>query len=298
MIETRLLKAFMTVAEELHFGRAAQRLHIAQPALSRQIKLLEDRLGVLLFTRTQRSVSLTPAGEIFLKRAYAISDELARAVADTIKVSRGESGRLAVGFIHSSTYSTMPAILGAFHSRHPDIELDLHELTIWDQLKALHDGVIDVGVLRPPISDPRLESYIFRDEQFVVAVPERHALGSRTRVRLSELAMEDFVLFSERNSPLFHSRIIAMCELAGFVPRVSQQAIQIHTVLGLVRADMGIAVVPDVARNFPMPGLRFLDIVDRPPPVQVALAWRKAQKSPMLTAFINITRELYPSEAL
>jgi len=295
MIETRLLLSFICVAEELHFGRAAQRLHIAQPALSRQIKLLEDRLGLLLFERTQRNVSLTPAGSVFLKHAYSITDEITHAMADALKTSRGEIGRLAVGFIHSSAYSITPAILDAFHSRYPDVELDLHELTIWDQLRALRENTIDIGILRPPVNDPELESYVLRDEHFVVVVPERHALAGRSSVRLSDISHENFVIFSQRNSPLFYSRIIAMCEKAGFVPSVRQQAIQIHTVLGLVRARMGIAIVPEVARNLHMPGLSFLDIEDSPPPVQVTLVWRKTHASPMLAAFIDITRELYPN---
>lgn len=295
MIETRLLNSFICVAEELHFGRAAQRLHIAQPALSRQIKMLEERLGVLLFERTQRNVSLTPAGDLFLKRAYGITDDIARAAADALRASRGETGRLAIGFIHSSTYSVTPAILDTFHSRYPDVELDLHELTIWDQLRALQDNVIDVGILRPTVNDSKLGSYVFRDEHFVIVVPESHQFSKRERVSLNEVSGEEFVIFSQRNSPLFHSRIIRMCEVAGFVPMVRQQAIQIHTVLGLVRARMGIAIVPEVARNLHMPGLSFLEIEDRPPPVHVSLSWRKSDRSPMLAAFIDITRELFPT---
>ena len=140
MIETRLITSFICVAEELHFGKAAQRLRIAQPALSRQVQLLEGRLGVALFDRTQRKVVLTPSGRVFLNRAYNILADINRAVKETQRSDTGEFGQLSIGFIHSSTYGVTPFILDAFHAHYPNVELELNEMTIWDQISALQTG--------------------------------------------------------------------------------------------------------------------------------------------------------------
>ncbi len=297
MIETRLISSFICVAEELHFGKAAERLHIAQPALSRQIQQLESGLGVTLFERTQRRVALSAAGRIFLERAYAILADIKQAVKETRRASMGEAGLLSIGLIHSSTYSVAPRILGEFHARYPNVELELYEMTIWDQFRALLDNKMDIAILRPPVADPRLDSLIFRDEHFLVAVAEGHRLSALGSVRLAELAEERFVMFSQRHSPLFHARIFAMCEAAGVIPQVAQYATQIHTLIGLVNARLGIAIVPDVARNLHMPGVLFLTIEDDPAPVHVALAWRRQDASPTVKAFRQVTMSLFLNEA-
>lgn len=295
MIENRLLSSFIQVAEELHFGKAAGKLNIAQPALSRQIAQLEDRLEVQLFERTRRKVALTPAGRLFLDHAYKILSDVQRATREVRKVNAGEAGRLSVGFIHSSTFGLTPQILRRFRSRYPDVELELSEMTMAQQLTALQERSIDVGILRPPISDLRLASHTLRDERFVLAVPEGHALSATGSVKLQMLMEEEFVLFSQQRSPLFHSRVIAMCEQAGFVPRVAQQATQIHTIIGLVSAGMGVSIVPEVARNLHAPDVQFVEIADNPPPVQVVLAWRRADESPVLKAFTELTVRSFPT---
>lgn len=296
MIETRHLRYFVAVAETLHFGRAAERLNIAQPALSRQIQQLEQELGIVLLERSQRRVRLTPAGRLYLERATRLLDDLAKATNDVRRADAGHAGRLSVGFIHSSTYSVTPAILGRYHASYPDVELVLHEMTIFEQFRALRDNVIDIGILRPPVGDPHLSVMPFRDEEFLVVVPEGHRLAGTTLAALADLAEETFVLFEQRKSPLFYSRIISMCEGAGFVPQVEQYANQIHTVLGLVRAGMGISIVPEVARNLHMPGIRFLPIREAPPPVQVALAWRSLDETPTLRSFRAMVAEMFPAK--
>lgn len=293
MVETRLLKSFIYVAEELHFGRAALRLHIAQPALTRQIKQLEEKLGVKLFERTQRKVILTSAGRQFHSRACQIIADIDHAASEVQRVNAGEAGRLAVGFLHSSTYGITPRLLRHFRDSYPDVELELSEMTIADQVIALQAEKIDVGILRPPISDLRLGTHILCDEPFILAVPSSHPLAQQRRVALERLSEERFILFSQRMSPLFYSRIIAMCEKAGFVPCVTQRATQIHTIMGLVSANMGISIVPSVARNLSMPEVCCLDIVDNPAPVQVALAWRHSDSSPILRTFREIAISLF-----
>jgi len=288
MIETRQLRYFQAVAEELHFGRAAARLRIAQPALSRQIQQLEEEIETKLLKRTQRVVELTPAGVIFLERTSRILEEIGRAVTDARRISKGEYGHLVVGFIHSSTYGLLPAIVERFQHLYPDIELELHEMTIAEQHDALSRGLIDIGLLRPLPAPSGIEVQPIMDDPFLLAVPDKHPLAKVDAVYMKALAAEPMIMFSKRESPLFHLRIGAMCEQAGFSPRIVQHATQIHTVVGLVGAGIGIAVVPGTARNLHTRGVRFLEILDEPEPVHVALGWQRGKDTPAVQSFRQV----------
>lgn len=292
MIDIRQLRYFQAVAEELHFGRAAARLAIAQPALSRQIQQLEQELGTPLLRRTQRRVELLPAGALLLERARLIQQELARAVTDTRRTGTGEFGKLAVGFIHSSTYGLLPSIVGRFRQLYPGIELELHEMPITAQHAALLRGTIDVGLLRVQAAPAELEVVPVLPDPFVLAVPARHALAARSRTRLKAVATDPFVMFSKAESPLFHARVQAMCEQAGFTPHVVQHATQIHTVIGLVGAGLGVAVVPASGRNLHPRNVRFVQITDRAEPVHIALAWRRGHETPATRSFRKVTQEV------
>ena len=284
------MRYFQAVAEELHFGRAASRLYIAQPALSRQIQQLEELVGTPLLRRTQRKVELLPAGQVFLERSNLILADIERAVVDARRTGAGECGRLSVGFIHSSTYGLLPSIIERFRHLYPDIDLELHEMAIADQHLALTRGIIDIGLLRPQPAPPELEVQPVLEDPFLVAVPLTHPLAKRRSVRLEELQGEPMVMFPHRGSPLFHSRIMAMCEAAGFTPRVVQQATQIHTVAGLVGAGIGLAIIPGTARNLQPRGVRFLEIADRPEPVHVALGWLRSKEDlPAVRSFRQVT---------
>ena len=291
MIELRHLRYFCAVADELHFGRAARRLHIAQPALSRQIRRLEEEVGTTLLARTQRSVALTMPGQAFLERSRRILDEVGRAVAEANRIAGGQTGRLRVAFIHSSTYSLTPTALNIFASRHPGICVDLQEMTVIGQKRAISLGDIDIGLLRPPIEDRDLAFESVMKESFVLAVPQHHKLAGRKDVTLPELAQEQFIMFDRRQSPLFHERIMTSCEAAGFTPRVAQEAIQIHTVLGLVGAGLGIALMPDAALKLSMPRVRFLSVAQPIEPVEIALAWRRDNVNPALPLFRQAVKE-------
>jgi DNA-binding transcriptional LysR family regulator len=292
MIDIRQLRYFQAVAEELHFGRAAARLAIAQPALSRQIQQMEQEIGTPLLRRTQRRVELLPAGALLLERARGIQQELARAITDTRRTGSGELGRLAVGFIHSSTYGLLPSIIGRFRQRHPAIELELHEMPITVQHAALLRGTIDVGLLRVQPAPPELEVVPVLPDPFVLAVPAKHPLADRERVRLRSVAGDPFVMFSKAEAPLFHDRVAAMCRQAGFTPNVVQHATQIHTVVGLVGAGLGVAVMPASGRNLHPRNVRFLQLVDKAEPVHVALAWRRGHDTAATHAFRQVTEEV------
>jgi DNA-binding transcriptional LysR family regulator len=293
MIDIRHLRYFQAVAEELHFGRAAARLCVAQPALSRQIQQLEAEVGTPLLLRTQRKVELLPAGKVFLERTNLILDEAARAVVDARRAASGEFDRLSVGFIHSSTYGLLPSIVERFRHLHPGIELDLHEMPIAEQHTALMRGIIDVGLLRPQPAPTELEIEPVMEDHFFVAVPHSHRLAGCKSVALRVLADEPMVMFRHEGYTVFHSRIVAMCAQVGFAPKVVQRASQIHTVVGLVGAGMGVAIVPGTARNLHPRGVRFLAIVDRPEPVHVALGWQRGKSGmPAIEAFRQVTLQV------
>lgn len=286
-IETRLLRSFVCLADELHFSKAADRLNIAQPALSRQIKLLEERLGVLLFRRTQRTVSLTPAGKIYQARCHRLLSELEEAGEEARRVAAGQEGRLVVSFLHSSTYGIMPHLLRTYRAAYPRVVLELYEMTIAEQITALRHGEVDVGVLRPPVADEAIETRLLGEQRFVVALPQAHPLASEASLTLHALRNDPFIFFAQRHSPLFYSRVVSMCEAAGFVPSVAQHATQIHTMVGLVSAGMGVAILPEVAKNLTLSNVVFAEIQDSPPTVQMCLGWRSENVSPILAAFID-----------
>lgn len=292
MVDLRQLRYFQAVAEELHFGRAAARLAIAQPALSRQVQQLEEELGTPLLRRTQRRVELLPAGQLLLERSRAIQQELARTLSDVRRTGAGELGRLSLGFIHSSTYGLLPSIIGRFRQLYPGIELELHELPITAQHTALLRGTIDLGLLRVQPAPAGIEVLPVMEDPLVLALPAHHPLAGRTRVRLKALAEDPFVMFSKGDSALFHSRIQQLCEQAGFAPRVAQVATQIHTVVGLVGAGLGVAVVPSTARNLHPRNVRFVALADPGEPLHVALAWRAGQETPVIRSFRRVTQDV------
>jgi DNA-binding transcriptional LysR family regulator len=292
MIDIRQLRYFQAVAEELHFGRAAARLAIAQPALSRQIQQIEAELGTPLLRRTQRRVELLPAGALLLERGRAIQQELAHALTDVRRTGTGELGRLSLGFIHSSTYGLLPSIIGRFRKLYPGIELELHELPITAQHAALLRGTIDIGLLRVQAAPAELEVLPVMPDPFVLALPAKHPLAGSSRVRLKEVAGDPFVMFGKAGAPLFHDRVHAMCEQAGFAPKVVQHATQIHTVVGLVGAGLGVAVVPASGRNLHPRQVRFVAISDKAEPVHVALAWRRGHETPAIRSFRKVTQEV------
>src|SRR5687768_4355925 len=200
-MELRHLRYFVAVAEELHFGRAAVRLHIAQPPLSMQIKQLEGELGFRLFQRTNRKVEITQAGALFLDDVRELLAELDRSVASAKRVARGESGWLGIGFVGSATYAVLPAALQRFRKDHPDVELVLRELVTAKQAQALREGRIHVGLARPAIDEEGIDSEVILHEPLVAALPDSHRLARKAGIRVEDLAAEPFILFPRNPKP-------------------------------------------------------------------------------------------------
>jgi DNA-binding transcriptional LysR family regulator len=291
-MELRHLRYFVAVAEELHFGRAADRVHIAQPPLSRQIALLEEEIGVRLFERTKRRVQLTHAGKVFLeeaRRILALSDEAAQAAR---RAERGEIGRLVVAFVVSAAYMFVPLVLRAFRKRFPDVELILRELTTEQQLDALHDSSIHVGFLRQPTRTEALSFETVLREPFMLAVPSDHPLASEEGVELENLAEEPFVMFSRQQGATFHDLILSACANAGFSPKVAQEGTQIPTVLGLVSVGIGVALAPASVLNLRIPRVTYKPLIGLTQTTELAMVWRRDDASPVSTAFLQVAREM------
>jgi DNA-binding transcriptional LysR family regulator len=287
-MELRHLHYFIAVAEELHFSRAAERLCISQPPLSQQIRDLEDELGVKLFERTKRHVHLTEAGKVFLDRSYLLLAQLEQAIAATQRIGRGEVGQLAIGFVDSAMYTSLPEMLKGFREQFPAVDLQLQEMTTAQQIQALYDKQIDVGIVRSAISEPGLRVECLLPESLVLALPENHALSAQTQVSLSALADELFILFPAKLGPLFYEQIIQSCEKAGFRPKVAQEAVQMQTIIGLVAAGLGIAIVPASMQNFHRSGVIYRPLQEQIPQTGLYLAWRQHDSAPVLSAFLNL----------
>jgi DNA-binding transcriptional LysR family regulator len=289
-MEMRKLRHFVTVAEELHFGRAARRLSITQPPLSMSIRSLEAELGVELFERTRRNVALTYAGAAFLDEARAILERAERAVDLTRAVHRGQAGSLTVGFLAATAYTLLPLVLRDFAARSPRVALELKELTMSQQFEAFRRGDIDIGMLRPPIADAALSSEVIFEEPMVVALPARHPLAKLARIPAKRLVDQPFIMYPRLPGMVFNELILGYCKKAGFVPRVAQQATQTHAVMGLVSAGLGVAIVPDSVRIMRMRGVVVRPLAEGAPIASTALAWQKSNDSPLIPAFVDIAR--------
>lgn len=296
-MELRTLRYFVTLAEELHFGRAARRLAITQPPLSLAIRGLEEELGVLLFARTRRHVALTHAGAAFLEQARSVLARAAEAVETARAADRGEVGRLALGFMSASIYTLLPPVLREFAARHPGVRLELRELTLPQQFDALRGGDLDAGFVRPPVTDAELASQLLLQEPLVAALPAGHPCTARRRLRVTRLAEEPFVMFQRAPGLVLHDVVLGYCLRHGVAPRVAQEASQTHAVVGLVSAGIGVALVPASAQALRLRGVEFRPLAERSPAVGTCLAWRRDDPSPALKAFVATARRVARSGA-
>ena len=292
MIELRHLRYFIAVAKELHFGHAAEKLHMAQPPLSQQIRQLEDELGFQLFHRTKRSVKLTEAGVVFLAESRQLLQQLEQAVQTGRKASRGDLGELVLGFVSSAAYSVLPMILRGFSAAVPDVRLELHELTTDQQIQWLHESRLDIGLVRLPVDDDAFYLHPIHSEPLVVALPECHPLAAQSQVSLQRLSTERFILFPRPFATGLYDQIISLCQQAGFSPKIVQEAIQMQTIVSLVAADIGIAIVPSSLQNLQRTGVVYREFVESTPTVAIALLCCKADTSPTVQRFVDIVQQI------
>ena len=294
MIETRLLRQFIAVAEELHFHKAAIRLHMAQPPLSQAINRLEGKLGFSLFTRSKRGVKLTPAGGVFLDAAYSTLNELERGIEHARQVAEGIAGKLTVTAVSITYYASLLSSLRRFRETIPKVQLVIKEMPSASQAKAIVSGEADIAFMRKlPIAAQNVESRLLLNEQIVMALPADHPKAGAGQIDLRDFAGEDFVFTPQALGSGYHSQLIALCEAAGFYPRVVQEAAQLHTLIGLVACGFGVALVPESIANSIM---RDKVVFRRIGPVGAApnpaiglyLSWNTDNQSPLLDSFISL----------
>lgn len=294
-IETRLLRQFVAVAEELNFHRAAERLHMAQPPLSQAIRRLEEALGLVLFERSNRSVALTPAGIAFLATARRVLAQLDDGIREAQRVAAGQAGRLAVTFV-GTAHDLLPAALRRFRRDFPDVELSLREATTAEQVAALTAGEADIGLMRQPgIMVAQLGHECLLREPILAALPDDHPLAERETVPLAALAREDFIGTPRQLGIGFHDQIIGLCRLAGFSPRIVQEARQMQTIASLVASGLGVALIPASLAQSPRVGVAFRNISVEAPPEMTHLsliaAWDSTCRSVIRDNFLAILRQ-------
>jgi DNA-binding transcriptional LysR family regulator len=292
-MELRHLRYFVAVAEELHFGRAAERLHMSQPPLSQQIQSLEEELDVQLFYRTKRWVKLTEAGQIFLPEARQTLAQAEQAIVAVQQLKSGERGHLTIGFVGSAIGEVLPALISHFRTQFRDVELHLRELTTAQQVRALHENRIQVGLLRPTIQSEQIIIHTLIREQIIVALPESHPLAAKEAIEIAALARETFILFPRQQGRGLYDQVISICQQAGFSPHIEQEATQMQTIIGLVAAELGIALIPDSACHLRSSGIAYRPLIPMTQATELAIAWKKDNSSSVLQNFIQLAAKHY-----
>ncbi|MGF1481843.1 MAG: LysR family transcriptional regulator [Cyanophyceae cyanobacterium] len=290
-MELRHLKYFVAVAEELHFGRAAAKVHITQPVISDQIRRLEQELGVQLFSRTKRTVQLTKPGKLFFAEAKQILEQVEKAVTVVQKAERGELGSLIIGYTGPALYTVLPEIVRTFRDRSPEVELVLREICTHHQLEALRAGDIEVGFLHPPI-DGNFETVSIMTEKMVLALPEGHPLTSFPQIPVRKLSDQSFILFPQQEGPSLYSRILSICQQAGFNPKIVQEVTPQPTMIGLVAAGIGVSFVSASLQNLNRPGVVYRELDVPTPELELVAAWQPTGLSPVLQRFLEVVREV------
>ncbi|WP_093553641.1 LysR family transcriptional regulator [Pseudoduganella namucuonensis] len=293
-LELRQLRYFVTVAEELHFGKAALRLHMTQPPLSQAIQGLEELLGAALFERNRRGVALTPAGAALLPEARRLLAQSLELPGLVQRAAAGEVGRIALAFVSSADYSVLPPFLRAYRAAYPQVQITLQEATSDLQLEQLLHNRIDAGLLIPPLPDKakaELDYLPVLREPLVLAAPTGlPALRGKKKVALKDLPPLPLIIFPRAISPALYDAILGVFRAAGVTPEIGQEAIQMQTIVSLVSAGMGLALVPQSVSNLMRPGVEYRSLRDPTPLVETGLAWRRDNQSPVLLGFLGLLR--------
>ena len=291
-MELRHLRYFIAVAEELHFGRAAKRVHIAEPPLSQQIRRLEEELKVKLLERTTRRVQLTDAGRAFLREARLTIFQAERAIQVGSRVSRGELGELSLGFVPAADMKLLPRILPTYRRRFPEVHLELHSLNGPAQVQALRERRIQAGFLFKPLDEDDLVVESILKEPFVVVLPKSHKLSKLSQIPLKTLAQEPFIFFRRDVAPGFYD-VIANCFLqAGYTFKIAQEADHIQTNLGLVAMGLGVSLLPASIQVIRREGVVYRPLRAPIPHVEMALAHRRDDSSEVLQAFLMVVKKI------
>ncbi|MFE1602241.1 LysR substrate-binding domain-containing protein [Methylobacterium sp. ID0610] len=289
MLEFSQIRCFVAVAEELHFGRAAARLSMTQPPLSRQIQVLERVLDVQLLERSSRSVRLTAAGRSFLPEAVRILRLSEAATHVTRQVAAGRAGTIKLSFTAASAYDFLPNLVTACRAALPDVTLALREMVTKDQIEELLAGRIDAALVRPPVTHPELDSVRARAEPLVAALPAGHPLAAREALALGDFDGLPFIAYAPHEARYFYDLVAGLFAEARIQPDTVQQLAQIHSMLALVRAGLGLALVPQAAERLRLDGVAYRPLaLARPRPVELVLAWRRDHDNPLIAPLVRL----------
>lgn len=291
-MELRHLRYAVAVADALNFTRAAERLNMAQPPLTQQIRALETELGVPLFYRTKRKVELTEPGRVFIERARRILDEVREMSAASRRAHRGEAGRIVIGFLSSIAFDYFPRVMRAFRTRYPDVEIELREMKHLPLLNALTTEAVDLVFIRNFFSDPAIRTQAVLRERFLAVLPAGHPLSGRRAVRPQDLKDEPFVTVVRRPAPSVYGHTIAICERAGFHPRVVQEANDIQSCVGLVSGGIGVAIVPDTISGLAIPGVAYCRLQGVTDQMEIVIAWRRDDRNSVVPRFVEVALEI------
>jgi DNA-binding transcriptional LysR family regulator len=293
-IELRHLRYFVAVAEELHFGRAAERLHLAQPPLSQQIRKLEDLLGYQLFARTSRSVSLTHAGEALLQRAQRTLRNVQRDIDETRSIGRGDVGSLHIGFIGSAMLTTLPGIFRSYREEYPGVRLHLHESFTAMVREGLENGTLDAGILRDGDPMEGMHTTTILSEPFVAVLPATHSSAKQKSISISVLRDEPFVYYPRSAGARAYEKPLTLCEEHGFRPQIVQEASHWLTILRLIGAGLGVSIAPACVRRIASADVVCLPLRGAKAVSNTELAWLAGDTRPIVQRFKRIAESTRP----
>ncbi|BAU67386.1 LysR family transcriptional regulator [Stanieria sp. NIES-3757] len=289
-LDLQHLQTFLVVAEEMNFGRAAERLHIAQPPLSRQIQRLEKNLGVELFNRSKPQIQLTSAGKVFVREATKILKQVDLGVQLTQRASRGEIGKLAIAFEGSSLSDLVPRSIQSFRQQFPEVEILIQEMPTKQQIQALLEERIDLGFIVPQQQLDNLMSEIILEESLVVAIAKDHPLASQEKIEIGQLQQESFLVGFNDGSCGLDRTVIQVCQQAGFEPKLMSVTNEMQLILGFISTGMGVALLPNSIRNIQRKGVVYLPLQSSTVTSSLAIAWREDTPCSTLDNFLNIVR--------
>lgn len=293
-MDFRQFRYFVTAAEELHFARAAEKLGIAQPALSQQIKALEEQLGTRLFLRTKRRVELTETGAAFLQEAQNTLAQAEKAVRVAQNMARGEAGQIDIGLVGSVMYESRFTLqLKAYSKEHPGVRISLHEMPILPQIDAVRSQHLDIAIVRDPIPETALvdvEHFVLSTQRLVLAIPDEHSLSARPTVKLIDFEHDAFLAFTDPAGVGMGQALLDECRNAGFEPRITQKVSEIATLISLVAAGFGVSLVAEIVSHLRLPGVCYRPIEGIKAPSNLIVVHRRFERSPTVRALLDTIR--------
>jgi DNA-binding transcriptional LysR family regulator len=298
-MDIRYLRSFLLLSEHLHFGRASQAANVSQPALSLQIRNLEEELGVQLFLRDRRNTSLTPAGRVFIEQAREIVRLAEKSVTSLRRTTEGEIGLLRIGFISTAAALLVPPLVLGFSRKYPGVSLDLRNILTSDQAAQLADRRLDIGLLRVPLSTPpSIRLRVLHREPFVLLIPKSHPLAKNKSIQLRQLKGADFVMYTRRMAPGFHDQILTQLHIKGVTPHIVQEAGEMFTLLSLVAAGMGVAIAPESILLHSNKGIVSHRLPKEFGASEIAIAYNEENCSPSAKLFLAMAENIFPLAGL